>query len=306
MAKQHINNKVITYRLHVSFIITLFLLILCFYFFPRFKSFHSDKNQPDTLTIDIIEIPLTIQNKITQSKNLKPDLPLEIAEIKILDSVLIEIQEKVRQNTGTKSDSQMIIFISSMFPKLLEIKEFDPQSIIESSKKIYNFKDYFTYRMKLPDTGKPHQPSSPLVDEALDKSEEMIMIDIFKIPLSSTRIKNFTKQQLTLYDLLAVRDHFHLLEYFYDRPTVSLIELYNIKNVNESYTLDILSDAVDALWKQGLIKVEMKQNTKIYSVAFILSDMIENINRILTEISEQDQQNREYLFDLIHLLISWS
>ncbi len=306
MAKQYINNKIIAYRLYISFIVTLLLLILCFYLFPRFRSFHAVKNPPNKLTIDIIEIPLTIQNKITHPQNLQPSLPLEIAEIEILDSVFIAIQEKIRQNNRTESDSQMITFISSLFPELHEIKEFDPQSIIDASKKIYNFKNYFAYRMKLPDTGKPHEPSSPLVDEALGRSNEMIMIDILKVPLSSKRIINITKQRLTLYDLLAVRDHFHLLQYFYERPILRLVELYNIKNVNESYTFSVLSDAVTALCKQGLIKVEIEQNTPIYSVAFRLSDMIENINRILSEISEQDQQNRVYLFSLLHLLISWS
>ena len=306
MLKHQINNKEITYRLHVSFIVALILLILCFYLFPRFGLFHTNKNPPNITTINLIEIPVTIQNKIRHPQNLTPDINPEISQLEILDSVFIAIQDKIAQNNGTEIDNQLIAFISDIFPDLLEIKEFDPQPIIEASKKIYNFKNYFAYRMNLPDTGNPHEPTSPLVDEALGKSNKMIMVNILQIPLSSTKINNINKVRLTLDDLLSVKDHFHLLEYLYEEPSISLLELYSIKNVNESYTVGNLSDAVDALWKQGLIKVKTKQNVKIYSVSFTLPQIIESINRILTEISEQDQQNREYLYVLLQYLITWS
>jgi hypothetical protein len=189
---------------------------------------------------------------------------------------------------------------------LLEIKEFDPEPIIEKSKKVYNFKNYFAYRMNLPDKGIPHEPSSPLVDEALGGPNKMIKIDLVQIPLSSTKVINIEKIRLTLADLMKVREYFHLLGYLYEKSALSLLELYNINNVYELYTYAGLSKAVETLCEKGLLKVSTQQNEKMYSVAFTVSEMIENINRILTEIPEWDQQNREYLYELVHMLVIWS
>ena len=197
-----------------------------------------------------------------------------------------------------------------MFPELLEINDFDPKPIIDASKKIYNFKNYFAYRLNLPDTGKPHESSSPLVDEALNRSmgrpNEMISISIL-VPLSLAFIPSYTtKERLTLDDLLAVKEHFHLLEHLYGHSSISLIELYKIKPVSESYTAGYLATALNSLNDQGLVIVKSNQNKKFYSVSFTIKEMINHINRILTEIDEDDHQNREYMYLLMHQLITWS
>ena len=305
MTKRYKNKSVIVYRLHIAFLIVLFLFILCFYLFPRFKHFHNATIPHGNLTFEIIDIPVTIQHKIKDSQPRQPDVPSEIAELEILDSVFIAIQNKIQQNNGTDIDSQVIAFISDRFPELLEIKEFDPQPIIEASKKVYNFKNYFAYRMNLPDTDGPREPSSPLVDEALGKSKGMLMVNILQIPLSSSKITNMEKSRLSLADLISVKEHFHLLGYFYESSKLSLLELYNSDNVNESYTYGKLSSAVKDLFKTGLIKVSSEQNEIMYSAAFTPTEMIENINRILTLIPEQDQQNRDYLYSLINMMIGW-
>lgn len=306
MTKRYKNKSVIVYRLHIAFLIVLFLFILCFYLFPRFKHFHNATIPHGNLTFEIIDIPVTIQHKIKDSQPRQPDVPSEIAELEILDSVFIAIQNKIQQNNGTEIDSQVIAFISDKFPELLEIKEFDPQPIIEASKKVYNFKNYFAYRMNLPDTDSPREPSSPLVDEALGKSKGMLMVNILQIPLSSTEVINIKKQRLSLDDLINVKEHFHLLEYFYEKPALSVLELYNIQNVNVSYTYGNLSTAVETLSEKGLLRVNKKQNLKTYSVAFTKKEILENINRLLAEIPEKNQHNREYLYELVHMLITWS
>ena len=292
--------------MHIAFLIVLFLFILCFYLFPRFKHFHNATIHHGNLTFEIIDIPVTLQQKIKDSQPRQPDVPSEIAELEILDSVFIAIQNKIQQNNGTEIDSQVIAFISDKFPELLEIKEFDPQPIIEASKKVYNFKNYFAYRMNLPDTDSPREPSSPLVDEALGKSKGMLMVNILQIPLSSTEVINIKKQRLSLDDLINVKEHFHLLEYFYEKPALSVLELYNIQNVNVSYTYGNLSTAVETLSEKGLLRVNKKQNLKTYSVAFTKKEILENINRLLAEIPERNQHNREYLYELVHMLITWS
>ena len=292
--------------MHIAFLIVLFLFILCFYLFPRFKHFHNATIPHGNLTFEIIDIPVTLQQKIKDSQPRQPDVPSEIAELEILDSVFIAIQNKIQQNNGTEIDSQVIAFISDKFPELLEIKEFDPQPIIEASKKVYNFKNYFAYRMNLPDTDSPREPSSPLVDEALGKSKGMLMVNILQIPLSSTEVINIKKQRLSLDDLINVKEHFHLLEYFYEKPALSVLELYNIQNVNVSYTYGNLSTAVETLSEKGLLRVNKKQNLKTYSVAFTKKEILENINRLLAEIPERNQHNREYLYELVHMLITWS
>ena len=306
MTKRYKNKSVIVYRLHIAFLIVLFLFILCFYLFPRFKHFHNATIPHGNLTFEIIDIPVTIQHKIKDSQPRQPDVPSEIAELEILDSVFIAIQNKIQQNNGTEIDSQVIAFISDKFPELLEIKEFDPQPIIEASKKVYNFKNYFAYRMNLPDTDSPREPSSPLVDEALGKSKGMLMVNILQIPLSSTEVINIKKQRLSLDDLINVKEHFHLLEYFYEKPALSVLELYNIQNVNVSYTYGNLSTAVETLSEKGFLRVNKKQNSKTYSVAFTKKEILENINRLLAEIPERNQHNREYLYELVHMLITWS
>ena len=306
MTKRYKNKSVIVYRLHIAFLIVLFLFILCFYLFPRFKHFHNATIPHGNLTFEIIDIPVTLQQKIKDSQPRQPDVPSEIAELEILDSVFIAIQNKIQQNNGTEIDSQVIAFISDKFPELLEIKEFDPQPIIEASKKVYNFKNYFAYRMNLPDTDSPREPSSPLVDEALGKSKGMLMVNILQIPLSSTEVINIKKQRLSLDDLINVKEHFHLLEYFYEKPALSVLELYNIQNVNVSYTYGNLSTAVETLSEKGLLRVNKKQNSKTYSVAFTKKEILENINRLLAEIPEKNQHNREYLYELVHMLITWS
>ena len=160
--------------------------------------------------------------------------------------------------------------------------------------------------MNLPDTDSPREPSSPLVDEALGKSKGMLIVNILQIPLSSTEVINIKKQRLSLDDLINVKEHFHLLEYFYEKPALSVLELYNIQNVNVSYTYGNLSTAVETLSEKGLLRVNKKQNLKTYSVAFTKKEILENINRLLAEIPERNQHNREYLYELVHMLITWS
>lgn len=310
MTKQLANNNAINFRLHIAFIISLVLLTLCFYFFQRFSQFGEVKNHIVTLTIELIEIPITLQKKILHPHRLIPDTPVQIDDMQILDSIFVTIQNKATPDSLTENDSLIIAYISSIFPKLLEINNFDPQSIIDASKKVYNFKNYFAYRLTLPDTGKPHEPSSPLVDEALNGSmgrpNEMISVILFQVPLSSSRVKNVNKERLTLDDLLNIKEHFHLLEYLYEKPGLSLVELYKIKMINESYTYVKLSKAIDVLWEQGLVGVSIDKNIKYYSFTFTVQEMIDQINRILTTTPKKDHQNREYLYGLVNQLITWS
>lgn len=310
MIKSRSEKKAVDYRLHIAFILILVLLILCFYFFPKSSLFRKVNYLHKSPTIELIEIPITIQKKITQHQLMKPDIPIPVDKIEILDSMRVSIQTESIHDSITGNDSTMLFYISSLFPELIEINEFDPQPIIESSRRIYNFKNYFAHRLTLPDTDKPHEPSSPLVDETLNRlmgrGEQMISINLIQAPLSSANIKNIKKERLTLENLLTIKKYFSLLEYLYEKPAISLVELYTVKPVNESYTFSTLSDAIDVLYQQGLVSVKRNQNIKLYSIFFTIQEMIDQINRILTTIPEKDHQNREYLYGLVNQLIAWS
>ena len=311
MSKSRINNQVRNYRLHIAFLITLTLIILGFYFFPKFNYFFSlNKKAPVIPTLELIQIPVTIQNPVTVNPHEKPQIPVTIRENDLLDSVLISIKDKIQKNSVSQKDSMTIAFISDMFPDLVEIKDFNPGKIIEESKKKYDFKSYFAYRMSLANKNKIHEPSSPLVDEALNgamgRPKGMLSINILQIPLSASGPLNIRKQHLTLIDLLNIKEHFGLLQYLYENPNISLQALYRIKPVSNSYTYENLSTAVNGLQRQGLIVIAKNQSERLYTAAFTIPEMIENLNRILAEIPDKDNENREYLYGLVHLLITWS
>ena len=311
MSKSRINNQVRNYRLHIAFLITLTLIILGFYFFPKFNYFFSlNKKAPVIPTLELIQIPVTIQNPVTVNPHEKPQIPVTIRENDLLDSVLISIKDKIQKNSVSQKDSMTIAFISDMFPDLVEIKDFNPGKIIEESKKKYDFKSYFAYQMSLANKNKIHEPSSPLVDEALNgamgRPKGMLSINILQIPLSASGPLNIRKQHLTLTDLLNIKEHFGLLQYLYENPNISLQALYRIKPVSNSYTYENLSTAVNGLQRQGLIVIAKNQPERLYTAAFTIPEMIENLNRILAEISDKDNENREYLYGLVHLLITWS
>ncbi len=78
--------------LKISFILTLSMLIILFYLFPRFKRLPPPLPTFEIGQIKMIKIPRTIQKKPPAPPPLRPSIPVPSDEIEMLDELPIEVE----------------------------------------------------------------------------------------------------------------------------------------------------------------------------------------------------------------------
>ena len=98
-------NTVFLLRIEISFIITLTLLILLFYFYPRFETLFKTSSENLTPDFVIMAIPRTIQKlEMAPARPILPGIPIESDRLDISSEV--EIPEESAQ----KSADSVLVF----------------------------------------------------------------------------------------------------------------------------------------------------------------------------------------------------
>jgi hypothetical protein len=304
-------NQVIHLRLQISLAAVLLFLSLCFYIYPKFNLINGNARPVPKPELNIVKIPITVQDNAFYKKGKTlPEIPVTSYETEMLDSVSTVADKNAVLPATFLNDSNRIEYYSALFPEMYKIDDFNPAKIIAKSKKIYNFKNYFAYRMHLLKGEKSHDPSSPLADEALNnamgKPNGMIGINIPLGSAGKSKFKNVGSRRPSFNDLAAVKDHFNLLEWLYQNPGINLTDLYKIKPVGDSYTRSTLKAAMNDLYSHNLVNIIIKDEQINYSAAYSCEQMIEQANRILTRLSKDDNVNREFVYSIIHQLVMWS
>jgi hypothetical protein len=92
------NRESYTRTIELSFIVSLIILILIFYLYPRFKQSSDQNLQYTAPSIEVLNIPSTTQELNKIPKPVKPFIPVESDDIEILDN--IEIEELVEGDSA--------------------------------------------------------------------------------------------------------------------------------------------------------------------------------------------------------------
>lgn len=82
-------------KLQLSFVLVLFILILLFWAFPKFKYLPQTLPPLKIDNINVVQIPRTMQKRKAAPPPLKPSIPVPGEEMEILEEVPIEISDQI-------------------------------------------------------------------------------------------------------------------------------------------------------------------------------------------------------------------
>ena len=103
-----------TRNIEISLIVTLVFFILLFYFFDKFDptSYHFSSGK--TLTIEVVHIPITTQQRNIKLRPSKPLIPVESDALELLDYV--EIEDMIQgDSSGFKTISGPVYYTDLPF-----------------------------------------------------------------------------------------------------------------------------------------------------------------------------------------------